>query len=114
MKNYLRGVLFCAPLLLSAASAGEYSIHAEVWARPRSGEALLSLPALQNLLRDFDANPRSTIEIRYPGGEEGVLWAEELQDWLVAFGVPSARIDTVVGSGVEDSIRVLLDKSGTQ
>lgn len=112
MKNSAQLALLFAVLLSGAAQAAEYSIHAEVWARPRSGDTLLALPALQKLLRDFDATAGATIEIRYPGGEEGVLWAEELQDWLVALGVPSPRIETVVGSGVEDSIHLLLNKRG--
>ena len=114
MKYSLRLAVICIALLADAAQASEYSIHAEVWARPRSGDALLALPALQDLMRDFAANPDATIEIRYPGGEEGVLWAQELQDWLVALGIPSRRVDTVVGSGVQDSIHLLLNKHGTR
>lgn len=114
MKHSLQLAVICTALLAGVVQASEYSIHAEVWARPRSGDALLALPALQDLLRDFDANPDATIEIRYPGGEEGVLWALELQDWLVALGIPSKRVDTVVGSGVQDSIRLLLNKNGAQ
>lgn len=114
MKLSLQRVVVGAMLLVGTAQAAEYSIHAEVWARPRSGDSLLVLPALQSLLRDYDANLNATIEIRYPGGEEGVLWAQELQDWLVALGVPSRRIETVVGSGVQDSIRLMLHKQGAR
>lgn len=106
--------LICATLLGGAAQASEYSIHAEVWARPRSADALLTLPAVREMLRDFDAHPEASIEIRYPGGEEGVLWAQELRDWLVALGVPSQRVHSQVGSGVQDSIRLLLDKHGAR
>ena len=114
MKRLLQPALVYLLLLTGTVSGAEYSIHAEVWARPRSGEALLALPAVQDLLREFDANPEAMIEIRYPGGEEGVLWAQELQDWLVALGVPSRRVDVAVGSGVQDSIRLLLNKNGLQ
>lgn len=114
MKRLLQLPLLYVVLITGAVSAAEYSIHAEVWARPRSGEALLALPAVRDLLRDYDANPEATIEIRYPGGEEGVLWAQELHDWLVALGVPSRRVDVAVGSGVQDSIRLLLNKDGRQ
>ncbi|MDH3451498.1 MAG: hypothetical protein OEN20_03700 [Gammaproteobacteria bacterium] len=114
MKHRLRLAVSGVLLLIVSAQAAEYSIHAEVWARPRSGDALLALPALQDLLHDFDANPQAAIEIRYPGGEEGVLWAQELKDWLVALGVPSRRIEVVVGSGVQDSIRLLLNKRAAQ
>lgn len=111
MRRPVQRLLLLAVVALSSPlAASEYSIHAEVWARPRSGDALLALPALQDLLRDFDERTAASIEIRYPGGEEGILWALELQDWLVALGVPSGQIETVVGSGVQDSIRILLNK----
>ena len=73
---------------------------------------IVSLPAMHELLREFDRQSTSAIEIRYPGGEAGVLWAIEVTDWLVALGVPSDRITAAVGSGVEDSIRLLLHKDG--
>ena len=99
----LLGVSLCA-------SAAEYSIHAEVWARPRRGDELLQLPALRGLLNDYERAGDAYIEIRYPGGEAGVLWAQELQDWLVALGVPSQRIRTQAGSGVPDSVELLIKR----
>ncbi len=114
MKCGVRLAMLVASVFATGVHAAEYRIHAEVWARPRSGETLLALPGLRDLLHEFDEHQDATIEIRYPGGEEGVLWAQELQDWLVALGVPAARIETVVGSGVQDSIRLLLDKRGGQ
>ena len=106
--TYPQAALVTLLLWSVPAVSAQYSIHAEEWARPRSGEAILELPAIRNLMIDFDRQPGSRIEIRYPGGEAGVLWAEELIDWLVALGVPSSSIDAAVGSGVEDSLRLLL------
>ena len=90
-------------------------ISAEDWARPRSGESLVRMPALKRTVRDYldqKSDQKSSqnnrrgqrIFIRHPGGEEGVLWAEELRGWLVALGIPStdiavspesSRIDTI-------------------
>ena len=90
------------------AVAREYSIDAEEWARPRSGEMLLSLSAVTQLMHDFEGAPNAGIEIRYPGGEMGLLWAEELQAWLVALGVPSTRIVSTPGSSGEDKVDMVL------
>jgi len=54
-------------------------ITAEEWSRPRRGEELVALPALADTVNDFLSRPNQLIQIRYPGGEEGVLWAEELR-----------------------------------
>ena len=101
-------VLLIALALPGTALAAQFSIHAEEWARPRSGEAVRELPAMRDLMREFDRQPGASVEIRYPGGEAGVLWALEVTDWLVALGVPSDRIRSAVGSGVEDSVQLLL------
>ena len=74
-------------------------ITAEDWARPRSGESLVRMPALKRTVRDYLNQKGSQndqrgqrIFIRHPRGEEGVLWAEELRGWLVALGIPSTDI----------------------
>ena len=87
-------------LVLCAAPVGaQYALDYETWARPRSAAAVLAMPAVERLMRDWlRAAPGSRVEIRYPGGAEGSLWAGELRDWLVALGLPAARIDTVSGS----------------
>ncbi|MCK5364062.1 MAG: hypothetical protein KAR22_13885, partial [Gammaproteobacteria bacterium] len=97
------------PLLIMSISMAVCSaesvqvITAEDWARPRSGESLVRMPALKRTVRDYlnqKSNQESSqndqrgqrIFIRHPRGEEGVLWAEELRGWLVALGIPSTDI----------------------
>ena len=70
-------------------------ITADEWARPRSGESLVRMPALKSTVREYlgeDKQRGRRILIRHPRGEEGVLWAEELRGWLVALGVPSTDV----------------------
>lgn len=113
------------PLLIMLICTAGYSaesveiITADQWARPRSGDSLVQMPALKRTVRDYlgqvgDQNDgrsgsRNTqggqrILIRHPRGEEGVLWAEELRAWLIALGIPSndiamspasTRVDTI-------------------
>ena len=107
-KFIFRSVLIYLCCVQQFAFAARYTINAEVWARPRSGEVILQMEPLRNLVADWQQSPNSVIEILYPGGEAGVLWAQELQSWLVALGIPSARIQDIAGSTIQDSIEVRL------
>ena len=57
--------------------------------------------------RLFDSR-NGHILVRYPGGEEGVLWAEELRGWLVALGVTSTQIKVVPGTSRPDVVELEL------
>jgi len=96
-----------AVLLLAActvAEADNWALEGETWARPRSGEAVLQMPAVGAAVRAWQQRPGARIVLRYPGGEEGALWAGELRDWLVALGVASADIASVPGGLRADAL----------
>ena len=105
LGRMIRGLPLLIMLIsISVCSAESVQvITAEDWARPRSGESLVRMPALKRTVRDYlnqKGNRKGSqnyqrgqrIFIRHPRGEEGVLWAEELRGWLVALGIPSADI----------------------
>lgn len=101
--------IFAFLLMLSSAfqAFGEtWEITASEWARPRHGDWLVHQPALAAAIEQFQHTSTSRLEIRYPGGDEGVLWAEELQAWMVALGVASDRIERVPGSGAADRVQI--------
>ncbi len=92
-------------------------ITAEDWARPRTGESLVRMPALKHTVRDYldqKSNQKGSqndrrgqrISIRHPRGEEGVLWAEELRGWLIALGIPSADITVSPQSSRIDAVEL--------
>lgn len=85
-------------------------LRAETWDIPRHGETLLEVPELSSVMQKWMADPQQKIELRYPGGEEGELWVEELRDWFVALGVPSSVIQVSPGSIAEDIINIVLFK----
>jgi hypothetical protein len=95
-------------LLMPIFVYGEESwqISALEWAQPRQGEWLVRQPALVAAIGQLQEQPQSRLQIRYPGGDEGVLWAEELQAWLIALGVASNRIERVPGSSEADMIQL--------
>ncbi len=95
----------------SLSQAASWTISAEEWARPRSGESLLQMESLVVAVQALIQEPMSQLSIRYPGGEEGALWASELKDWLVSLGVPSARIEIRPGQSSYENITLMLSKN---
>lgn len=88
-------------IVTSAASCESSSaelITAEDWSHPRNGVFVARLPAVAAAVDQMTARPNRKLLIRYPDGEAGVLWAQELRAWLVAMGISSNRIDIVPGS----------------
>ena len=82
-----------------------WQLHAEQWELARSGETILSLPVLNQVVKAWLSDKQKMIEIQYPGGEDGEFWVQELTDWLVSLGIPSKTIVTTPGSGADDVIK---------
>jgi len=91
---------------LSLAAEGGFLLSAEEWSRPRSGEVLRELPTLQAAMGEFARHDSASLVIGYPGGEEGVIWVQELRSWLIALGVPAERIVVQPGSGRFDALDI--------
>jgi len=87
-------------------------ITAEQWAIPRHGESVLKMDSLSQVLKEWQKNSQQTIEISYPGGENGELWLRELKDWLIALGVSSTKIKSIAGSGAKDIIKLSVLSAG--
>lgn len=101
MVSMMRIALICLSAslpLMSLAEVLSYSLDYETWSRPRDGQTVRELNSVGDAIMRWQSNPKSTIDIRYPGGEAGSLWASELKDWMVSFGVPSERIQLTPGS----------------
>ena len=91
-------------------SSEELVLYAEQWELARSGESLLSSPVLKKVISAWLQDKDKVIEIRYPGGEEGELWVQELMSWLVSLGIPSGQMSALPGSGADDVIKFALIK----
>lgn len=94
-------------LTFSAATALASSpmyLTAVEWAQPRNGLSITRYPALSQAMTELQDGQR--LQLRYPGGDEGSLWAHELQAWLVALGLSSERIELLPGSGRADAIEL--------
>ena len=98
-------LLSLVPPLL--AEENVYALSAEQWARPRQGDALVTYPSLNAAIGDWMRSP-GRIQVRYPGGEEGSLWGEELRDWLVALGIPARAIELAPGSRDPETVELIV------
>ena len=101
-------LLLISPLLL--AETMQWVLSAEAWARPRDGQAVARLSPLPEVISSWSENGGRHLLIRYPGGEEGLLWAHELRSWLVALGVPLDHQELVAGSHQADRIELELTR----
>lgn len=93
--------LFLSYLLYSTASQAAENIRvitAEQWSVPRTAETVINIPPIRQTINEMQAFPRNRLLIRYPGGDEGVLWVSELRSWLVSLGISSQSMELVPGS----------------
>lgn len=88
-----------------SGTAASWSLYAEQWELARSGETILSLPVINQLIKAWLSDKQKKIEIHYPGGEDGEFWVQELTDWLVSLGIPSKHMVISPGSGADDVIK---------
>lgn len=99
-------------LLLGAAGVSaqqdHWSLGADVWARPRDGRSVAAMAPLPEVVAAWSKQAGQRLLLRYPGGEEGLLWAHELRGWLVALGIPLADQELVAGSPKADRIEIEL------
>ena len=92
----------CAALALSqldngrvaaaTPDTGTQEIPVELWDRPRSGRAVLAVPAVRAAMAALSANPELGLTIRHAPGAEPLVQAEELKAWLVAHAIEPGRI----------------------
>lgn len=95
---------------LAYGEAAQWILSADEWARPRDGRTVAKMRPLAEVISKWSADEGQRLIIRYPGGEEGLLWAHELRSWLVALGVPLEDQELVAGSHQADRIELELTR----
>ena len=97
MKRLLFGLLL-VPVGMVQALETSHILTAEQWAVPRNVETIIQMPALASAMAELQATPGGRLLIRYPGGDAGTLWMNELHSWLVSLGLSSVDMERVPGS----------------
>lgn len=88
------------------ATEKQYILTAQEWNIPRTASSILAMPALQAAMQAFQSSKHSRMVIKYPGGDEGTLWAHELRGWLISLGVASRHIELIPGSAKSDQLEI--------
>ena len=81
-------------------------LHANEWSVPKQAKTILLMPAINKSMKKLNKSINSTLNVKYPGGDEGTLWANELRSWLIALGLSSKRIDLIPGSAISTTIEL--------
>lgn len=96
MNKYIFSAIILL-FMMSSVTAVEL-LHANEWSVPKQTVTLLAMPAIYKSMQKLNKNKNSILNIKYPGGDEGTLWVNELRSWLIALGLSSKRIEMVPGS----------------
>jgi hypothetical protein len=99
-------VLFCS--VLQANTVRIFSLSADAWARPRSGQILPQLEPVRLAVAYWETGTDAAIMLSYPGEDSGEIWASELKDWLISLGISSDYILLSKGLQAEDEINILV------
>lgn len=91
-------------LVPTVHAADTVLLHAAEWAAPKQATTILSMPSIHKVMQKIQNTNNSILKIRYPGGDEGTLWANELRGWLVALGLSSKRIELIPGGTISATI----------
>lgn len=105
-KTWLFFLLMALSLPLAANSLRIFSLSADEWARPRTGDVIPEFDALRAAVDYWDKGINFALLIRYPGEDRGEIWASELHDWFIALGIPSDYI--LLASGSQDADEITL------
>ncbi|MCW8831174.1 MAG: hypothetical protein OQK32_06610 [Gammaproteobacteria bacterium] len=120
MSEFKIIVVFILSFLIAPMTSAEtpelndqqWKLTEEQWDLVKQGEQLLKMPKMRQMVDVWSSRQGQTIELRYPGGEAGELWVEELKDWLISLAIPSQYLFAVPGSGDADVIIIKIVKLG--
>ena len=104
MKTAL--ITLCFFLQLGVAQAEVLLLEGLEWSVPKKASTIIAMPAINKSMHKMLQHPNSMLQIRYPGGDEGTLWASELRSWLVALGLSSERIELIPGSASRTALEL--------
>ena len=112
LRKSIPGLLLAGLLLAGSEAVANtvriFTLSADEWARPRSGDIIPELSAVRSAVSYWGRGVDALMIIRHPGEDSGELWAAELRDWLISLGVPSDYIRLVPGTQAADEINIVV------
>lgn len=91
LRSFIPAVIAFA-VAAPVVAAESHVVGPELWDRPRSSTLVMGEPGVRAAVQAWLAQPSSRLTIRYAGGAERALYAEELRAWLVALAVEPQQI----------------------
>ncbi len=111
-KNFCLLALLILTSPAFAIQVDEQIIDKDQWPEYVNGTSIASLPQVRRVLAGFDESGSVYIVIRYPGGDIGIAWANQMYQWFIAFGVPGQYLSMELGSGAPDQLLLILFDRG--
>ena len=109
MRKFLMTILYLFWLVPGQAEQ-EMVLSRIEWTVPKTAEAVLAMPVLQEVMGKLQGSKHAHLKIYYPGGDEGSLWAIELRGWLVSLGLESDRVKLISGSRYPDRLQLQIEE----
>jgi hypothetical protein len=97
-------------LLPLTSLAAPLTLSAEDWTQWRA--ARMPAPGLPELLAALERDATSVVLVRHAHADAAARWAQELRDWLVARGLPSARIELRPGGLAGEQLELEVQAGG--
>jgi len=109
--KYLLPLVFFLVFSGVSKAGSDVVVSSEQWSRISTAEEFMSIAGLRELITGFNQQAQSILNIHYQGGENGLLWAQQFQNRLVALGIDSKRIQLVQGVPDSSTLRVGLQEN---
>lgn len=110
--SLLAAAAVCSSLSVSQSQTGfSVQIANYEWPRNAAVDEVLQIPQLRSVIARYDESDNSILIIRHPGGHDGNEWARALRDVLVSLGIGKSNIELEPGSGVPETIVVIVTQS---
>jgi hypothetical protein len=106
MRRSFLVLLLILPFPLSAQTL---ILTDEQWPVPHRARTLVPQPGFGELMSALDRQPQGALIVRHGSGETALQRAEELKTWLVALGLPAARVVLERDSGLDGKAQVAIE-----
>ncbi len=115
MMRYLLILGFALTLLFSTVGKAQTDFEIQIahyeWPHNPLVDEVLRIPQLRSAISRFDELDSAMMVIRYPGGDQGNAWAMSLRDVLVSLGIRLSEIVLEPGSGLPETIVLIVTES---
>ncbi len=104
---FLLVAYFTAPFVY-AQDEFEVLIPRYEWPDDASADVVLQIPQIRRAVSRFLESEHAQLIVRYPGGDAGNEWALDLRAKLISLGIESEYIVLEPGSGIDETMVVIV------